>query len=70
MRWPAKQRKRTPAIGDARTIRRFLLLPQCLDHEWRWMEFVFIEQEYVRFTLGTQWLSLHWAAETHDIVPW
>lgn len=47
MKWK-KKIKIYPKEGDKRIILKFLLLPLCIDNEYRWLEKVKIEQKYIR----------------------
>lgn len=58
-----KWRKHTPKHGDERTVRRFLLLPRCINGEWRWLELATIRQEwqvYPYYRRRNSWYDLHW----------
>lgn len=58
MRWKAPQRY------DERITRRFLFLPRCIYHEWRWLEFAIIRQEYVHLgDLTYDWVDMEWVNE-------
>jgi hypothetical protein len=37
MRWNKVEKKKVQA-GDTKDVRKFLLLPMCLEDEWRWLE--------------------------------
>jgi hypothetical protein len=39
-------RKLIPQHKEKRIVRRFALFPRFTDTEWRWLEWVTIEQEY------------------------
>ena len=62
MRWNLKE---DPQVGDYRTVRRFLILPKCLDNQIRWLEWANITQCYwysnVRGGTITTWQSEHWS---------
>jgi hypothetical protein len=62
MRWKEKI-KVYPKNRDKRIISRFLILPMCLDGEWRWLEKIKIEQVYTNLIFGsmTHWKCRHWA---------
>ena len=47
MRWP-KQKPWHPSddCGKTRIKTRFLLIPKCIEDEWRWLEIASWEQEY------------------------
>ena len=36
----------TPLLSDTRIIKRFALFPMNIYSEWRWLEVVYIKQEY------------------------
>lgn len=40
MRW------RKPMIGDTRRFWKFLFLPRTIQHETRWLEWAYIEQQF------------------------
>lgn len=42
MRWISK----IPKCGQTRIIKRFLLFPRLVNHEWRWLEIAYILQEW------------------------
>lgn len=44
MRW---KRKPPPKEGQRRIVRRFAWWPICIGAEWRWVERVYLQQEYV-----------------------
>lgn len=46
MRWKKKE-KYVPRDGEERVIHKFLLLPECIDYEYRWLEFAYILQRYI-----------------------
>jgi hypothetical protein len=64
-----------PKEGDKRTVRRFLLLPMTLKvanmsgidfYEQRWLEWAWIEQEYVQIYdefCSMTWRSRRWTEE-------
>ncbi len=59
MRW---KRKKKPKFGSRRVIKRFLLTPLCLNGEFRWLEWAYIEQMFgLRY-----WINMHWK----DYVDW
>lgn len=41
------KRKRPPSKYDKRVIRRFLLVPRCINDEYRWLGLEYIEQVFV-----------------------
>lgn len=45
MRWTKRPAKPSPKPGDARVVRRFLLLPRCVSGEYRWLEWAQVKQE-------------------------
>ena len=46
MRWKEKPDKPGPQNKDTRIIRHLLLIPRCINDEYRWLEFATIEQSY------------------------
>ena len=46
MRWRKKQ-KYYPKDNEERVVRKFLIFPKCVDHEYRWLEKVKIRQRYL-----------------------
>ena len=57
MRWCKAQ------IDDVRTVRRFLFLPEAVRGEWRWWEFVTIEERLVRRQWFKYWEPVRWVDE-------
>lgn len=63
MRWK-KKIKEYPKDGDVRIIKRFLLFLKMINNQYRWLEFVKIEQyyhgyDYTRNT-GGFWIDKEW----------
>ena len=50
--------------GDRRVIHKFLWLPDFYDHEWRWLEWAYVIQEYTFVDAGYGmhgiWMSVGW----------
>ena len=71
LRWPARIPPAPPEIGATRIVAKTLLLPKCLDDEWRWLGRERITQECVRRWsrdpdgIGSfqynGWIDRHWA---------
>lgn len=55
MRWREKPEHKR---GDTRVKRRFLFFPECLRHEWRWLEWATIEETYVIGVCHAGWLPV------------
>lgn len=56
MRWKAKP---TPKHKDTRVIKKFLLIPYCLENEWRWLEIAYILQQYCYYDyIAPMWVDL------------
>ena len=70
-RWPARVAAKPPKLGMQRVVTKTLLLPKCLDDEWRWLGRERITQECVRrWSRGPDgigsfqyngWIDRHWA---------
>lgn len=70
IRWKVR-RKPTPAVGDIRYVRKFLLFPKCIANEWRWLGREWIAQQYresEKYALGlgpcqvVGWDDVRWLA--------
>jgi hypothetical protein len=61
MRWKPKH-KPIPENGEKRIIKRFLIFPERIEHEVRWLEFAKIEQVYhaTRFTDTGRLIESYW----------
>lgn len=54
---PAKHRR---AVGEYRTIKKFLLIPRKIGHEWRWLEKAEIKQQLqIHYGLLWQWFDIN-----------
>lgn len=53
MRWTEKQ---VPKYGDSKVVFKFLFLPEYLNSEWRWLEFVTCSYEY----RWQGWILISW----------
>lgn len=60
-----------PKIGDTRFITRFLIVPRCIQGEWRWLETVYIEQKLMQIKQSIYelrpvigWVDKRWAYES------
>lgn len=76
MKWRKKQKKNIiPNDGELRIISKFLYFPMCINDEYRWLERVKIEQEYMKceihkcrgafggdsfYTTGGYWVNLEY----------
>jgi hypothetical protein len=70
-RWPARTPPAPPEVGAQRIVAKTLLLPKCLDGEWRWLGCEVIKQECLRrWSHGPEgiasfqyngWIDRHWA---------
>lgn len=63
MRW--KYIDKDPKEGTIRTRHKFLLLPQCIDGEWRWLERASWVEEYTWHTNShgiykPDWITIRW----------
>jgi len=67
MRWTEKEQ---PKLGDKRVISKFLFSSKLIGSEWRWLEFVKINQEYKEWPATyhhhhytqTGWKDISWAS--------
>lgn len=59
MRWIAT-RARGPRVGDSRIRRRFLLIPRCINGEWRWMERAAWRETYRSYWDSSLWEKDWW----------
>lgn len=46
MRWNCAPIMTRPCEGDTRIVEKYILLPCCLDGQWRWLEKCLVVQEY------------------------
>ena len=46
MRWQTVDNKSSPALGEKRVIKKFLICPRQIGTEVRWLETAWIEQKY------------------------
>jgi len=70
-RWPARVPAKPPELGMQRVVTKTLLLPKCLDGEWRWLGRERISRECVRRWSHAPgggcsfqyngWIDRHWA---------
>ena len=70
MRWISRDRKRYDLDGTVRIIEVFLLLPKCINEQWRWLEKVKIKQKYETwnklcgfyygYILSGAWNNIEW----------
>lgn len=75
MRWKKRKRKPIPNDGEKRVVSKFLYFPLCINNEYRWLEKVKVEQEYVGveihscrgafgsdsfYTTGGYWMNLEY----------
>ena len=55
-----------PPVGTKRVVRRFLLFPKLIGNERRWLEWAWIEQDfvyYMRHTLRSHyWMDMHFVS--------
>lgn len=63
MRW--KDVDKDPEEGAIRIRRKFLLLPTCIDGEWRWLERATWREEYMWYTVcmgiyTIEWVPIGW----------
>ena len=52
MKWNSRPRPAVPCEGDTRIVKKYMLLPRCLDGEWRWLERCWVMQEYKFMDVG------------------
>ncbi len=57
MKYKVKQR---PEHLEKRTIKTYLWFPKKLQNEWRWLEYVKIEQMYITDMHTGYWGSIAW----------
>jgi hypothetical protein len=58
MRWIKRKYKLKDKLKQKRTIKRFLLFPQTLQHETRWLEVAEIEQSVLNRGRSYKWKSI------------
>lgn len=59
MRWETNPIQKIPKEGDVRIVKKFLFLPLSFDNETRWLEWAYLEQEYVcREFLIYEWKNI------------
>lgn len=63
MRW--KHIDKDPEEGTIRIRCKFLLLPSCIDNEWRWLERATWKEKYVWHTTSVgiyrpEWVPIRW----------
>ena len=58
MRW---KKKPYPVNGQRRIRRVWLLFRRRLNDECRWLEWAWIEQEYVSYGIYAAWIDCAWA---------
>lgn len=68
MRWLVKNKFDNVEVGDIRTITKFLIIPRCIEKEWRWLEkasyqqICILELNYRSMDYGKhkEWKTLNW----------
>ena len=69
MRWKKASQPKNHELGDIKIIWKFLLIPRCLNHEWRWLEYAYIKCKYSRYkkysypgtyNIKKGWLAFKW----------
>lgn len=60
MRWSTKNKLTINDLHATRVITKFLILPENIDGEWRWLEKVKIKQNVVRTHHHYHWEDEEW----------
>jgi len=53
-------RRKSPKVGEVKTVRKFLFLPVTVDEEMRWLELATVRYKFVEDVYG---IMRYWRAE-------